>query len=42
VNLARAAAPDQWRERLDTLAAREAELATEPDPVFRFHSGLPL
>jgi tRNA-(ms[2]io[6]A)-hydroxylase len=42
VNLARAAAPDHWRERLDTLAAREAELATGPDPVFRFHSGLPL
>jgi tRNA-(ms[2]io[6]A)-hydroxylase len=41
VSLARAAAPDRWRERLDTLAAREAELATEPDPVFRFHSGLP-
>jgi tRNA-(ms[2]io[6]A)-hydroxylase len=42
VSLARAAAPDRWRERLDTLAAREAELATEPDPVFRFHSGLPI
>jgi tRNA-(ms[2]io[6]A)-hydroxylase len=42
VSLARAAAPDRWRERLDTLAAREAELATEPDPVFRFHSGSPL
>jgi tRNA-(ms[2]io[6]A)-hydroxylase len=42
VNLARAAAPDRWRERLDVLAEREAGLATEPDPVFRFHSGLPL
>jgi tRNA-(ms[2]io[6]A)-hydroxylase len=42
VSLARAAAPDRWRERLDTLAAREAELATELDPVFRFHSGPPL
>jgi tRNA-(ms[2]io[6]A)-hydroxylase len=42
VNLARAAAPDRWRERLDTLAQREAELATEPDTVFRFHSGPPL
>ena len=41
VSLARAAAPDRWRERLDILAQREAELATEPDPVFRFHSGLP-
>ena len=39
VSLARAAAPDRWRERLDTLAEREAQLATEPDPVFRFHSG---
>jgi tRNA 2-(methylsulfanyl)-N6-isopentenyladenosine37 hydroxylase len=28
--------------RLATLAAREAELATEPDRVFRFHSGAPL
>ena len=42
VNLARAAAPDLWRERLDVLAEREAGLATEPDPVFRFHSGRPL
>jgi tRNA-(ms[2]io[6]A)-hydroxylase len=39
VSLARAAAPDRWRERLDTLAQREAQLATEPDTVFRFHSG---
>ena len=39
VNLARAAAPDRWRERLDSLAEREAELATGPDPLFRFHSG---
>jgi len=39
LSLAHAAAPDGWRERLDTLAQREAELATEPDPVFRFHSG---
>ena len=28
--------------RLASLAAREAELATEPDRVFRFHSGAPL
>ena len=27
--------------RLETLAAREAELATEPDRAFRFHSGAP-
>jgi tRNA-(ms[2]io[6]A)-hydroxylase len=41
VNLARVAAPDRWQERLSTLAEREAQLATEPDPVFRFHSGPP-
>ena len=41
VNLARAAAPQRWQARLSTLAEREAQLATEPDPVFRFHSGPP-
>jgi tRNA-(ms[2]io[6]A)-hydroxylase len=41
VNLARAAAPERWQERLSTLAQREAQLATEADPVFRFHSGPP-
>ena len=30
-----------WCPRLHTLAAAEAELATAPDPVFRFHSGAP-
>jgi tRNA-(ms[2]io[6]A)-hydroxylase len=30
-----------WRERLQELAEREADLATSPDPVFRFHSGQP-
>jgi tRNA 2-(methylsulfanyl)-N6-isopentenyladenosine37 hydroxylase len=30
-----------WRERLRMLAEREAELATEPDTSFRFHSGPP-
>ena len=30
-----------WRARLQTLAAIESELATSPDPQFRFHSGLP-
>ena len=30
-----------WRERLDVLASREAELATTPDDQFRFHSGPP-
>ena len=28
--------------RLQTIAAREAELATSPDEAFRFHSGAPL
>jgi tRNA-(ms[2]io[6]A)-hydroxylase len=30
-----------WRERLAVLAQREAELATQPDDQFRFHSGAP-
>lgn len=30
-----------WRARLRTLAEVEAELATSPDPQFRFHSGEP-
>jgi tRNA 2-(methylsulfanyl)-N6-isopentenyladenosine37 hydroxylase len=30
-----------WRARLQQLSAIEAELATSPDPQFRFHSGLP-
>src|ERR1700736_7005192 len=41
VNLARAAAPDRWQARLSVLADREAQLATESEPVFRFHSGPP-
>lgn len=41
VNLARAEAPDRWQERLVTLAEREAQLATEADAEFRFHSGPP-
>jgi tRNA-(ms[2]io[6]A)-hydroxylase len=41
VSLARAAAPAGWRARLVVLAERESELATRPDPVFRFHSGPP-
>lgn len=40
-DLARTEAPDLWRPRLDELAQGEARLATEPDPVFRFHSGPP-
>jgi tRNA-(ms[2]io[6]A)-hydroxylase len=30
-----------WRARLAELAQVEAELATSPDPQFRFHSGAP-
>src|SRR5262245_66275564 len=33
VNLARAADPDHWHERLSVLAEGEAQLATGPDPV---------
>jgi tRNA-(ms[2]io[6]A)-hydroxylase len=32
---------EDWRARLRTLAEVEAELATSPDPQFRFHSGDP-
>jgi tRNA 2-(methylsulfanyl)-N6-isopentenyladenosine37 hydroxylase len=39
VEFARTAAPQQWRGRLATLAAHEAELATAPDRSLRFHSG---
>jgi tRNA-(ms[2]io[6]A)-hydroxylase len=41
VDFARMMAPDEWRARLAWLAAREAELATEPDDELRFHSGPP-
>lgn len=30
-----------WQSRLQVLARREAELATQPDAEFRFHSGTP-
>jgi tRNA 2-(methylsulfanyl)-N6-isopentenyladenosine37 hydroxylase len=30
-----------WKQALAKFAAIEAELATSPDPQFRFHSGLP-
>ena len=39
VGFARAAAPQEWRARLEALALREAQLATEPDETLRFHSG---
>jgi tRNA-(ms[2]io[6]A)-hydroxylase len=32
---------EDWRARLAQLAEVEAELATSPDPQFRFHSGEP-
>jgi tRNA-(ms[2]io[6]A)-hydroxylase len=32
---------DQWQQRLEPLRAVEAELITTPDPLLRFHSGLP-
>jgi tRNA-(ms[2]io[6]A)-hydroxylase len=41
VSLARRVAPDLWHERLSVLAGREAQLATQPDALFRFHSGPP-
>jgi tRNA isopentenyl-2-thiomethyl-A-37 hydroxylase MiaE len=41
VEFARASAPDEWQARLAELAAREAELATQPDTELRFHSGPP-
>jgi tRNA 2-(methylsulfanyl)-N6-isopentenyladenosine37 hydroxylase len=39
LNLASCAEPNDWRERLHALALCESSLATEPDSVFRFHSG---
>ncbi|MGH8285532.1 MAG: tRNA-(ms[2]io[6]A)-hydroxylase [Steroidobacteraceae bacterium] len=41
LGFAREIAPDEWRARLTELASYEAELATSPDPLFRFHSGSP-
>jgi tRNA-(ms[2]io[6]A)-hydroxylase len=38
---AAAAAGLDWRARLAVLAQREAQLATQPDEQFRFHSGPP-
>lgn len=35
------AGDSDWRARLQQLAEIEADLATSPDPQFRFHSGLP-
>jgi tRNA 2-(methylsulfanyl)-N6-isopentenyladenosine37 hydroxylase len=41
VGFARSVAPQGWQQRLERLAAREAELATTPDRTLRFHSGPP-
>ncbi|HEV2284421.1 MAG TPA: tRNA isopentenyl-2-thiomethyl-A-37 hydroxylase MiaE [Steroidobacteraceae bacterium] len=41
LDLAREAAPQQWRLRLRELAEHEARLATTPDAQLRFHSGPP-
>jgi tRNA-(ms[2]io[6]A)-hydroxylase len=38
---AAAAAELDWQSRLAVLAQREAQLATQPDDQFRFHSGPP-
>lgn len=34
--------PEQWRDVMQRLSAVEAELVTEPDAQFRFHSGAPI
>jgi tRNA-(ms[2]io[6]A)-hydroxylase len=39
IGFARNAAAEHWHARLGQLAAREAELATTPEPLLRFHSG---
>jgi tRNA-(ms[2]io[6]A)-hydroxylase len=41
LRLAEQRAAEEWVARLEHLAAVEAELATAPDPQFRFHSGTP-
>ena len=39
LGFAQAAAPEQWQARLGSLAREEAQLATQPDALLRFHSG---
>jgi len=41
LELAQAAAPAHWQQRLGELAGHEARLATAPDAQLRFHSGPP-
>jgi tRNA-(ms[2]io[6]A)-hydroxylase len=41
LDLAELTAPAAWQRRLAQLAVHESQLATRPDPVFRFHSGPP-
>jgi len=38
---AEAAGGLDWRARLEELSSLESQLVTEPDPLFRFHSGPP-
>jgi tRNA 2-(methylsulfanyl)-N6-isopentenyladenosine37 hydroxylase len=42
LDFARSRAPLVWRERLDVLATREAQLVTAPERTLRFHSGPPV
>ncbi|MBV9317313.1 MAG: tRNA-(ms[2]io[6]A)-hydroxylase, partial [Gammaproteobacteria bacterium] len=39
LGFAREVAPRQWQPRLQALARAEAQLATAPDEMLRFHSG---
>ena len=39
IDLARAAAPEEWQTRLAQLASSEAQLVTTPGRLLRFHSG---
>jgi tRNA 2-(methylsulfanyl)-N6-isopentenyladenosine37 hydroxylase len=41
LELARAAAPGEWRARLADLATLEGQLSVHPDTTLRFHSGPP-
>jgi tRNA-(ms[2]io[6]A)-hydroxylase len=39
LGFAHESAREDWRARLAALAVQEAQLATQPDPTLRFHSG---
>jgi tRNA-(ms[2]io[6]A)-hydroxylase len=34
--------PGEWRDVMQRISKLEAQLVTEPDPLFRFHSGTPV